>query len=71
MATARLRKGQVTMQNYLYRFNLVEIELCQCGKDEESVEHPLLQGNKFCDSRIELLWASIYKDVEPTMQNSK
>ena len=54
---------------HFYRFNLVENELCQCGEDEESVEHYLLQCNKYCDNRIEMLCALIYLDVEPTLQN--
>ena len=68
-AMARLRMGHVRLQKHLYRFNLVENELCQCGEDEESVEHYLLQCNKYCDNRIEMLCALIYLDVEPTLQN--
>ena len=68
-AMARLRIGHVRLQKYWFRFNLIDEEMCDCGEDEESVEHFLLECNRHSNHRIKMICSLIYLDVQPTLQN--
>ena len=46
-AMARLRMGHVGINQHLYRFNMSDTDLCDCGSTE-TITHFLFQCPKFC-----------------------
>ena len=51
---ARLRTGHCHLNEYLYRFNIIETPECECGAEKETVDHFLLNCELYDEERDEL-----------------
>ena len=49
--TTRLRTGHCHLNEYLYRFNIIETSECECGAEKETVEHYLLNWELYDEER--------------------
>ena len=49
--TARLRIGHCHLNEYLYRFNIIEASEYECGAEKETVEHYLLNCELYDEER--------------------
>ena len=49
--TTRLRTGHCHLNEYLHRFNIIEISECECGAEKETVNHYLLNCELYDEER--------------------
>jgi len=47
----RLRTGHCHLNDYLYRFNIIETPECECGAEKETVDHYLLNCELYDEER--------------------
>ena len=48
---SRLRTGHCHLNEYLYRFNIIETPMCECGAEKETVDHYLLNCELYDEER--------------------
>jgi hypothetical protein len=51
---SRLRTGHCHLNQYLYRFNIIETVECECGARKETVDHYLLNCELYDEERDSL-----------------
>ena len=51
----RLRTSHVSLNEYLHRFGHKEQPTCECGEENENVEHFLLKCKKYTSQRAKLV----------------
>jgi ribonuclease HI len=56
---AQLRTGKCRLNHYLFRIGAVESEMCQCGREAETVRHFLFRCPRWRTKRDELQLASL------------
>ena len=48
---SRLRTGHCHLNEYLYRFGIIESPQCECGAERETVDHYLLNCELYDEAR--------------------